>query len=251
MTDSYLEPQPALLVSASRSGSTMLMHSLDSHPQIACERYEPLNPDSPWMSRLNGNREGVIRALWERPGYRVAMFKMTYRHFRWAGKSLLKEYKPVIIHLYRENALRCIVSSAYNTALGRGEIDYVSHSFVPISTIPKITLSLKKLWVELDKYEQAVKDMLDGLSKLKLPTVYLTYEQLTNNRQVNRLDSEVTNIICSMLRIDEFPMTNQLAKLNTWPLVQVIENWNEVREEFSNTHYAKYLTEEERVTCFE
>lgn len=216
------------------------MHSLDSHPQIGCERYEPLNPDSSYMKRLNKNREGVMRALWERPGYRVSMFKLTYRQIGWVGWDILYDYNPVIIHLHRENAFRAILSSMINTATVRGDMNYVSHSYTYVSP-PKIDLSLKKLWVELEKYEGAVKEMKKKLKKLEFPKLYLTYEQLTHDFQTNQLPPDITNSICGLLGVEERPMINQLAKLNNSSFDQVIINWDEVREEFSNTQYAKYL----------
>jgi len=236
----YFNPKPAVLIATSRSGSTMLMHCLDSHPQIGCERYEPLNSDGPWMKRTDNNRKAVMRILWERPGYQVAMFKMTYRHIKWIGFDLFYTYNPVIIHLHRDNSLRAILSSMINTAAVKGELDYVSHSYEPLPP-PKIEVPLKKLWMELDKYETAVKNMRKQLKETGFPITYLTYEQLTNNQHVFRLPADVESVIYSALRVDDYPMTNQLVKLNSYPLNETIVNWDEVREEFSNTHYAKYL----------
>lgn len=240
MSNDYFNPKPAVLIATSRSGSTMLMHCLDSHPQIGCERYEPLNSDSPFMGRTSQNRKAVMRILWERPGYRVAMFKMTYRHIKWVGWDLFYEYNPVILHLHRDNALRAILSSMINTAAVKGELDYVSHSYIPLPA-PKIEVPLKKLWIELDRYEAAVLDMAKRLKETGFPVVYLTYEQLTDNRQTNQLNPDVTSTICSALRIDEHVMYNQLVKLNKQPLDQSIINWDEVREEFANTQYARHL----------
>lgn len=226
----YFNPLPAALVSTNRSGSTLLLHCLDSHPQIGCERNEPLSPREPW-ARLKVKRHDLMRVLWRRGGYRVSMFKLTYRQLRWVGTEILQENEVRLLHLHRRNALRVIVSSIINTAVVRGEMEHPPHSFEPVLAVATVHLEPEAFVTSCHNYLDKVRAMRRLLKGLGLPVLYLKYADLVGEegREVSQLPAETAARICQHLGVDQAPLFSQTRRINPRPLAEIVENWEEVR----------------------
>jgi hypothetical protein len=224
----YSRPRPAVLISTSRSGSIFLLNALDSHLQIGCERDEPFSPASGWQT-LGVAPEDLMWALWRRPGYRVAMFKLSYRQARGLGWEILQEAGASIIHLHRENVLRVIVSSAINTAARQGELEHPAHSFERVQPV-QIRLRPEVFIAECERYGRNVQDMLSRLRSLGLPLLELTYEDLVwkEGNEAGQVEAETTVKICEFLGVGERPLTSETRRINPAPLGELVENWTEV-----------------------
>jgi hypothetical protein len=229
MKADYFNPRPAVLVAASRSGSTFLLHCLDSHPQIGCERVEPLCPKRVWRT-MGMDRHDLMRVFWQRPGYRVSMFKLSYRQFRWAKPPIFKEYKPLILHLYRGNVLRVVVSSIINTAAVAGELAYPIHSFEEATKPTRLKLDPADFLARCRKYTGNVEKMIAELSALELPVLHLTYEDLIGyaGGLMTTLDRMATFRICDFLQVRVTQMISETKRVNPWPLAEIVKNWGEV-----------------------
>lgn len=240
----YFNPMPAALVATNRSGSTLLLHCLDSHPQIGCERNEPLSPREPW-ARLKVKRHDLMRVLWRRGGYRVSMFKLTYRQLRWVGTEILQENEVRLIHLHRRNALRVIVSSVINTAVVRGEMEHPPHSFEPVRQVATVRLEPEEFVASCHSYLDKVRAMRRRLKGLGLPVLYLTYSDLVGQegREVRQLPVRTVCWICDHLRVDRYPMYSQTRRINPRPLAEIVENWQEVRAAVVEGGLGRFLSE--------
>lgn len=237
----YFSPQPAVLIATNRSGSTFLLHCLDSHPLIGCERSEPLAPEHA-LSALGVGLQERMLLMWSRPGYRVAMFKLSYRQLGWVGYDLIKEIQPKIIHLHRANPLRVIVSGIINTEAAAGRLDHPIHTWEPVEPV-KITLPPKNAIKYSRRYLSRIAQMCQNLDDLGLPVLYLTYEDLVGveGAEARQLPLPNARRICQFLEVDYHPLTAYTRKVNHAPLSKIVENWDQVAAAVAETELAKFL----------
>lgn len=235
----YYTPQPAVLISTSRSGSTYLLNCLDSHPEIGCERAEPLNPISVW-AELKVRRHLLMRVLWQRPGYKVSMFKLSYRQLKWVGTEILKEVKPKIIHCHRRNVLRVVVSSAINTAAVAGKVEHPTHAFETPEPV-KITLDPDEVLRQCRKYKAYTKQVTRRLRKLDLPIMMLTYEKMMGgHREAFGLNGDIADQLCNFLEVKSLPMYSSTRRINPQPLSEIVSNWGRVKAALESSRFARY-----------
>lgn len=237
----YFSPQPAVLIATNRSGSTFLLHCLDSHPLIGCERSEPLAPEHALAALGVGLQERML-LMWARPGYRVAMFKLSYRQLSWAGHSLIDEIRPRIIHLHRANPLRVIVSSIINTEAAAGRLDHPIHTWSAVSPV-NITLFPDDFIARCRRYLGKVTQMCHDLDALDNPVLYLTYEDLVGveGAEARQLPLPTAQRICQFLEVDYHPMVAYTRRVNRAPLSKIVENWHEIAIAVGETELNKYL----------
>jgi hypothetical protein len=245
-----------IILSAHRSGTTLLISSLESHHKIQCHK------------RVF-SIDVIIRRLLmvDRPGslfyaYRTASFKRRidyiFRKKQLMGSFLSELYIPSngakvvgirviyqqvdkhpeilqwatennvgVIHLIRENSLKTLVSA--ETARKRGlahstsKVDLVTIRLSPL----KLKLQLARLTGQIEKYRRRLKD---------IPHLELTYESLAAQRETE------TNRVLAFLEIDErVPLTTNLVKLNPNSLEEITENYPEIKQTLSGTAYEKFL----------
>ena len=245
-----------IILSAHRSGTTLLISSLESHHKIQCHK------------RVF-SIDVIIRRLLmvDRPGslfytYRTASFKRRkdyiFRKKQLMGGFLSELYIPSngakvvgirviyqqvdkhpeilqwatennvgVIHLIRENSLKTLVSA--ETARKRGlahstsKVDLVTIRLSPL----KLKFQLARLTGQIEKYRRRLKD---------IPHLELTYESLAAQRETE------TKRVLAFLEIDErVPLTTNLVKLNPNSLEEIIENYPEIKQTLSGTAYEKFL----------
>ena len=241
----YYKPKPAVLISTSRSGSTFLLNALDSHYQIGCERSEPLNHKTgPWRD-VEIDRHQLMNALWSRPGYRVSMFKLSYRQAGWVGLKTIKKRRALIIHLHRENVVRVIASSMINTMAVAGKLNHPTHSFTTPKPV-KVAVDVAKFMNECRKYQGKVAGMVRDLDALDMPVKYLTYEDLIGyeGNEVEEVQTKTANSICDFLEVNRFPLFSETKRINPQPLGEIVENWRELRAALVNNGLGQWCEDD-------
>jgi len=245
-----------IVLSAHRSGTTLLLSSLESHPQIRChKRVFTLNiignrflafdrPGSPFYQYRTASLQRRLDYMF-RPkqlindfmtelcaptnGVKTVGVRVVYaqadKHpqiLEWAKKN-----EAGIIHLIRENSLKMIVSG--ETAQKRG----LHHSTSAVKPVTvrlhpfKIKIQLMRLTNQIKKFRTILKDV---------PHLELTYESFVANRETE------TRRIFDFLGIDEFmPLTSNMVKLNPNSLENIIENYTEIKQILSGTAFEKFL----------
>ncbi len=248
-----------IVLAAHRSGTTLLLSSLESHPQVKCHK------------RIF-TVDVVVKRLWvrDRPGssfhqFRTASLKRRLDYI-FRSKQLIndfmtesaaptdgvkmvgvrviyaeadkhpeilawaKEHDVGIIHLIRENALKTIVSA--ETAQKRG----LSHStskvkWVTVHLSPfKLKMQLTRLTQQIEKYQTVLKNTRH---------LEVSYEAL-----VARPEAETRRIL-DFLKLEQLgPLTTNLVKLNPNSLGDIIENYTEVKQALHGTAFEKFLDEE-------
>ena len=232
---------PFLIISRSRTGSTLLMTSLNSHPNIMClgERLNFLRRNEKSRKR---NPASIIKNFYSKqPRYtKAAGFKLFYSHPNdasesereaiWAQLAAIDNLK--IVNLRRENVLRALISK--ELAAQSGEYFSTNKSNGSKSS-KKIEFKPEKLHEELDKNEHRQKTCLDRFNHCK--KLEITYEQLVSN------PSETHQALCDFLNVDQVSLSSDLKKQNPEPIKEILTNYTELEEYFSGTAYSSFFKE--------
>ncbi|MDY6876428.1 MAG: sulfotransferase [Chloroflexota bacterium] len=244
-----------IVLAARRSGVTLLLDSLNSHPQIQCYKgvftttnrlkfFEFDNPDSRFYKFRSASPKRQGDYVFRRK--RLISTFLTELYTSTAGVKAVgvrlsyiqaKKYPEVlewalendvgIIHLVRKNSLKAIVS--HFSARKRG----LHHSTLKAErvTIRLSPLRLKRRLTRLTRQIEKYNAMLADKRHIK---VY--YETFTANR-----DTEIRRIL-GFLEVDQsVPLTSDLIKLNPDSLENILENYEAITRAFKGTVFEKYL----------
>lgn len=243
------------ILTAPRSGSTVLIRTLDQHPQIFCagEIFHPseetYHPE--WQFPFIGkkNKKGFSRTLFTLTNYvkgyltgtahikrfyktrdtkQLRGFKLMNRHvtdFPTVWKYLLQSNKKVIV-LVRTNTFREALSSFRARKIG------VFHSSEDAS------LAAKKVHVNAAQLKKRV-DELEAINSniLKLGKnfnhIVLTYEEFEHWQ-------EMLNKVFDFLEVEKINMPAQLRKISAANWRDGVENYEEV-ETIMKDKYAHFI----------
>ncbi|MBN1248463.1 MAG: hypothetical protein JXC32_12445 [Anaerolineae bacterium] len=240
--------QPGVIVSAIRAGGTFLSHCLSNHPHVYCDRGEPLHHRSAWCSLFEGDRRALLRVLLNQTGYRVSMCKLTYvQAFHRDIWPELQELQPRVIWLRRENVIRQAVSVAINQRARAGQLDRPQHTF-EAQTVP---VAIEIGAGEFLRYvDGLVRRNVAAQGKLRLMSnvLVLSYEEITANPthlyMAQGLNPDAADRICEFLGVPFALMPADLARVNPWPLSELLTNWHEIRQAIGESQYAALAEKE-------
>jgi LPS sulfotransferase NodH len=251
------QPQPFVLLSKQRSGSTWLMDLLDSHPQIDVfaelfnasgygtprvgrnrdilywNSYAALHPARTRMEKLRLYFQYLDEEVFrKRPGKKAIGFKLMYNQA--ATELGLLAYLSVrgvaVIHLIRRNHLDAILSE--ETSLVRGVAHAESGAEVADLRIELDTLTL------LDRLEQREADVQGAsefLASENVPCREVHYEDLLAS-------PTALKPIQGFLDVGESSsLTSNLTKINPTSHRQLIRNYDAVQEALTGTRFAGLL----------
>ena len=229
----YSDPQAAIVIAQSRSGSTFLCHCLDSHPQIGCERGGPFDTRFNKWHELGVEHRALAAALWRRRGYRVSMFKVTQRQFKngYMTTDVLREFQPKIIYRHRVNVFNALVSSVLATASRDGKASGPIHTYQAVKQ-QEIKIDCDSLIDRIEVYLQRTEAMRQVLSEFD-DVLELTYERIVTGGSP-RLAIQAIDKICTFLGVDWHEMQSETVKINTAP---IISNEGQVKYTLRDTAY--------------
>jgi LPS sulfotransferase NodH len=243
-----------LVTCPARTGSTMLMTLLQSHPDV-CAHGEVLAPTGPLEIyginyRLDPPIEQALRAardrdavrflrefIWE-PGHRVvAGFKGKYEellrpeyhsvleHVTWAPDEIL------VIHLWRENLLERFVSQ-YLAVKVYGRYNLRSADQRPAE--PTLRLSADECRADFERTERRRDQFRHRLAKHRV--LELTYEDLVEGRD------DVLTRVQEFLGVGERALESPLVKMRTRTARETIENFDELATAFGGSPYERFFS---------
>jgi len=238
MTQRWDTPSRVLLVFTQRGGSTYLAHCLDSHPDIGCERGEPLCRDHVWMQAFPRARpEQLLDLALNRPGYKVTVARVTHRAVRQVPITYLQSLDG-IIHLHRENIVRIIVSAMINAKGWR-----VTHTYEPLP-LQQFYIDPRVLLSECHRYLGNVRRTRKWLGrKPGVPFLKIGYEGIVGGegQESSEIPEPAGRKVCEFLGVEYRPLTCDLKRTNPEPLHKLIENWREVRAALLGTPFEKWI----------
>lgn len=238
---------PAVIVAALRSGGTFLAHCLSNHPQVFCDRGEPLHNGSVWCSTLHPSRKALLSALLNQTGYRVSMCKLTYgQAFMREIWPFLLERQPKVIWLRRENAVRQAISVLINREARRGKIKRPQHTFSAARPGGRVTLDAEAVLKTARGLRRHDGNAGKRLRKLN-DVLRLSYSELTGGEHASadRLPGRTVARICAFLGVMDWPMGSDLKRVNPYPLRDTLVNWRSVVQAVRDSEFASCLEDEQ------
>ena len=219
-----------IIISTSRTGSTLLMALLNSHKNIICdgELFKDLGVKTCkeiWINFFNHKPKNI----------KQVGFKLFYSHPRDADKTvwdIVKDDKDIrIIHLMRKNILRIFLSQkiGLKTKLWTENINRPHKT--PLES-KKIDLNFQECcdaFNKIEEYQSKTKEVFDEHRYLEI-----YYEDIVKNRE-----SELQKIF-GFLDVEEMEVSANNKKQNPENLDTLINNYTELKTMFKNTKW-EYL----------
>lgn len=222
-----------LVLTRSRSGSSMLMSFFRSHPQV--EVY------GEYFSRLGQRsyQEMLAEVFSPHPRKIKAVgFKLFYNHpfddpdsELWAALSAMKDLR--VVHLTRVNFLRTYVSRRIAEEQSVWSIRGAKEKSE--LKAPVLVIKPQELWSAYEKTRQMQEDRVSILQNQRM--IDLTYEGL-----VEQPVAEFGKIT-HFLEIDDIAPQTNLRKQNTRKLSEIITNYAELKEGLVGTELESFLEE--------
>jgi hypothetical protein len=244
-----------LVLAGRRSGTTLLVECLDSHPEIEC-RKDVFSVRRRWRHFQVDVKSGLFypfrTASFQRridfilrrrrlidsflaetfapaPGLKAKGIRLSYEQARkypevlpWALENGVR-----VVHLIRENGLKAVVS--HFTAKKRGFAHATSKVERVILNLPpgEMMAFLIKREREVERYRALFRDR---------PYCEISYESFLVRKE------EETRRLLGFLGVDRFvPLTSRLVKQNTDSLREILENYDEIARTLRGTPFESYL----------
>lgn len=234
--------RPALLITHTRSGGTMLNYALSTHPRIFWTRGEPLLRQMEWGKAFpDASDIQILECITRASFYTVAGCKITYEQLTQDIWEWIAKKKVRVLHLVRENMIRVIVSQIITGMVASQRLpEHRAHSFEKLEPV-KISVNPSAVIAKMVQQEADVERKRARLTDLKLPMLELTYQELTGQQEVDRLPDAISEKICSFLGVRLEPLRCDLKRVNSAPLSEIVENWPELEARIRKTKYKEWL----------
>ena len=226
---------PFIVLTRSRTGSTLLISYLDSHSRIKAE--------NEIFHRIRDNSyESILNQTFSKqpPSISAKGFKIFYYHPMDDKSGKLWDYLLSIenlhvIHLKRNNILRTIIS---RKIAGTQNVWSVREDTSKSHTFPKKTIELSVDEVENEiRYTRRLEDWGDERFK-NHPLISIYYEDL-----VARPEETFRKILQFLGIAYEKPRTD-LIRQNPEAASELVVNYPELKAHFLNTEYSQYFNED-------
>jgi LPS sulfotransferase NodH len=244
-----------IITGPARTGSTMLVQLLRSHPEI-CSHSELFSPNKitgmtgvylqksreepGFIERLSNERDrDPIKFLYkialDSQGRKVVGFKLKH------DELVLPEYKTLrdeiagdldfrIIHLRRENLLRRFLS--WHIA---NHITHITLAVGPqaIPEVPRVRLDPNKCQRDFETTEKREKEFRELFAKHQ--SFSISYEELVSG------NSDKVSALLSFLEVSPRELTTTTKKLGNDDLRKAIANFDELRAHFAGSRFANFF----------
>jgi LPS sulfotransferase NodH len=242
-----------VVISTQRTGSTLLIKLLDSHPEVLCagEIFYPPSGSEYAIRRYIDQSLGrslknqiarrrlvkeFLDDFYSQQGYSAIGFKFMYsqaRHIPRCYPSVMRYLEDNhihVIHGVRNNLLRVVLSRVSSKSSG------VYRSTTPVERKP-IYLPPKALVKELSRLREEGSRWEDRLSSL--PYMQVDYESLMSNR-----GAEEQRILEFVGAEKAAELTSPFTKLAAKGVKEMIQNYDEVARELCGTEFEWCLEDE-------
>lgn len=215
------------IVSVGRSGSTMLQHLLDSHPEVRCHGEEITKHPCVWSTQFgNLSMEQFLRDVRFVGPFRAIGIRMMIEHsldFPETWDVLHRLGCRLIVNT-RRNKLNQYISMKLARATG----DWSSRGLYPETRIrldPDDFIAHARAWALLEAQTAAVLD--------RFPTMTVSYEAVLQGEGIDEMQRFI-GVELQTLRTDTVKARWQRRE-------DVVENWDEVVSVLSRTRWAPCL----------
>ncbi|ELS03170.1 Stf0 sulfotransferase [Xenococcus sp. PCC 7305] len=222
-----------IIVSHARSGSNLLLTSLNSHPNIIAE-HEIFAAHN---RKIGENFYPILNHLFRERAENIKAVgcKIFYYHLNedeWQELASIPELK--IVHLQRKNRLSMIVSM--KIAFKTKQWGITDESQIIDASQKKVHLNhefLNKSFEDIESWENNIK-MIFPQSQIQ----DIFYEDL-----VEKYDQSLYKVF-DFLDVEQIPqkeIDTKHKKQNPEPLNELIQNYQELKNQFQNTAWEQYF----------
>jgi len=250
--------QKFIIFASQRTGSTLLVSSLNSHPEIRCHS-ELLNPKEPQVNfkkwgRFHRQINRVLRRLYHVIRNTIPKIFLNKiicyqidKSIDWLGFKLFvdhmenKKYKQALtrylestdhyIYLYRANKLAVLYS--YIRATETKQWSSRNHTSINNNNYDSFSIPIEvcqKYFARYEREEQTIKRYLSGKSHL-----IVEYKELVQNYD------HTMQRIQEYLRVTPEVLSSRHEKLRTRPLHELIANYDELKEAFGDSKWSIFF----------
>lgn len=238
----------AIILTTQRTGSTFLVWSLNSHPEIECAGELLIGaPDKPARGYRGAFQKlyklhSIIKTGAWLPARRinrffadgevgVRVFKVMYSHLKYPPSlRYLQRHKEIrVIHLHRQNLLKLHVSQLLMPKRKRVQ---TTEPVAPISVRVNPAEAITGMRQARKRHEYFA-SIFEAHSRLPI-----SYETLIDGQFLN---AETGRRICEFLGVAYQPMTAPQKKMNPKSLRDMVTNYDELAEAVSGTEFADML----------
>jgi len=244
-----------LILGAPRTGTTMLVSLLGSHPDVACygEIYNSAGGNDKVIDGVAEITPEILQRLFERgvhvdwknpndrPSHRMwttphegrvqaVGFKLLSNQWRGSAaiRYLTEDLAIRVIRVRRRNALAAVVSGI--NAVQR-RVFNSSRASDAVTKPVHVRLEMITRWVREDRIWSMIERVFEGHPQLEI-----TYEDLIARRD------EVCAGLLQFLGVTARELTTDTVKLGL-PLREAVTNWHELREQARGTELEAFFEE--------
>ena len=226
--------QKFLIFAQGRTGSTLLTSTLNRHPEIRCDD-EILDRPKAFTRRY---AENMARAAPTRCyGFHVKIYQLTaWQRVTDVGGFLreMQDHGWKLLYLWRENALRHVVSNVFAEASGAYHMPKDGGGGAPA-----------KMPLPLDRLEKGIPNRLRLREEERAALNGLDYLDLNYERDLQSPESQPATFarIQDYLGVTQHDLTPKLKKMVDKPLSDLIGNYDEVAGWVAaHPEFASYLS---------
>jgi len=229
---------PFVILFIERDGSTFLISLLMSHPDIHAvyERFAVMNQKGDDAeAQLAWARNFFTPPLFSRVAAAGFKTKLVDIQDPDGFRLLLREKKCHIIHMYRRNHVKAVVSRI-NARRLHEEVG-TWNLYNEKDRMPPMLIDLHEFDAYLHERQRAVVDLQSFVDKLQLPTLRVCYEDLLTIRD------NVLQEIFDFLQVCPKPLVSKSIKHTSDNLRDVILNYDELKADYVGTAYEDMFEE--------
>jgi LPS sulfotransferase NodH len=243
----------AIILTSQRSGSTLLVSSLQSHPELLCRGellIAGMGMPTPRMLENSRHAFKVVRFFWTGAwhstrtmrrfyavsGPRTHVFKAMYNHLAapWTRDWLVRQNDIRVIHLQRRNLLKQYVSYLL---MGRRRD---KRGWLPNTTEPVAPVRIRVSPDKAIRYFRRMQDTYPRFADLfrEHDVLPLVYEDMVDAEQIATGTAEQ---LCDFLQVSRRPLKTPYVKINPDGLRDIVTNYDELSAALRRTQFADFL----------
>jgi len=230
-----------LVLFEGRSGSTYLIESLATHPQIRAEKemFASIKEKTERESAASAEQLRCLQAFFASGpyDYRAVGFKTKIKDILDRDKiaGALQQFGTRIILLQRRNRIKLLVSLLNAMQLNEATGDW--NLYRESDRQPKLQIDVAEFKQWLDVTEQSNLDLNQYAEQLGLPILRLFYEEILT------ADGPTFERVCDFLGVPYQALNGNCIKHTSDDLREVVQNLDELKGEFIGTRYEPMFEE--------
>jgi len=217
-----------VLLFEGRTGSTFIKHSLDSHPNISMKGEFLAGEDSK-------AQEKIIRNLYSKVpnGIQAIGFKTRLRQIidRKKFLELMDEFEVKVIVMYRRNLIKLALSEVNSLRLFKKYGKWnLFEGKKPLPLFAPTIEEFDKTFQSRKAYEEKLQAFM---TEIKRDMIVRDYQDLLDDRE------KLFNEFFEFFGVEPFPLKSPIRKNTSENMREILLNYDEIKNYYSDTPYAK------------